>query len=76
MSCRLSHHTSIISEKVRTWYSTKSRCLWQDFPNGHGEVPWCDLVVNNQPAKQETPVRSLVWENPTGGRATKPMGHS
>ena len=33
-------------------------------------------VVKNSPRNTETPVQSLVWEDPTGRGATKPVCHN
>ena len=33
-------------------------------------------VVKNSPGNTETPVQSLVWEDPTGRGATKPVYHN
>ena len=37
-----------------------------DFPGG--------AVVENSPANAGTPAQSLIWEDPTCHRATKPVG--
>ena len=39
-----------------------------DFPDG--------AVAKNLPSNVETMVQSLVWEDPTCCRATKPMSHN